>query len=141
VTVPGHWHRHLANQKDAHHDRPRDRVVLSRSATFFVAAVVTFGMPGTAEDMRGLTIQRRLGRPAGGSLMVAVLMVAVLLVSGLTEAAAGPLVLYVAHTFWTPQRRIRAGERWPDTIRDLGYAPHPFADGIAGEARLLGRAG
>jgi uncharacterized protein YbjT (DUF2867 family) len=28
-----------------------------------------------------------------------------------------------------------------DTIRDLGYAPRPFADGIAGEARLLGLAG
>jgi nucleoside-diphosphate-sugar epimerase len=28
-----------------------------------------------------------------------------------------------------------------DTIRDLGYAPRPFSDGIAGEARLLGLAG
>ena len=27
-----------------------------------------------------------------------------------------------------------------DTIRDLGYAPRPFADGIAAEARLLGLA-
>jgi hypothetical protein len=28
-----------------------------------------------------------------------------------------------------------------DTIRDLGYAPRPFADGIVGEARLLGLTG
>ena len=27
------------------------------------------------------------------------------------------------------------------TIRDLGYAPRPFADGISGEGRLLGSTG
>jgi UDP-GlcNAc:undecaprenyl-phosphate/decaprenyl-phosphate GlcNAc-1-phosphate transferase len=37
------------------------------------------------------------------------------------EAAAGPLVLYIADTAWTLQRRIRAGERWREPHRTHIY--------------------
>ena len=37
------------------------------------------------------------------------------------EAAAGPLVLYVADTSWTLQRRVRAGERWFEPHRTHVY--------------------
>jgi len=37
------------------------------------------------------------------------------------EAALGPLVLYVADTAWTLQRRIRAGERWLEPHRTHTY--------------------
>jgi UDP-GlcNAc:undecaprenyl-phosphate GlcNAc-1-phosphate transferase len=37
------------------------------------------------------------------------------------EAAIGPLVLYVADTAWTLQRRIRAGERWLEPHRTHIY--------------------
>jgi UDP-GlcNAc:undecaprenyl-phosphate/decaprenyl-phosphate GlcNAc-1-phosphate transferase len=194
-------------------------------ATFFALAVVIFGMLGTAEDVRGLTVRRRLAWQALGALMIAVLLVSGLaapapvlvllvllctvwitgfvnafnfmdgvngisgahaLVAGTVyaavgwwlhdgflvpvgatvaagalaflpwnagrarvflgdagsyvlgaalatlaayavlqgvpvEAAAGPLVLYVADTAWTLQRRIRAGERWSEPHRSHVY--------------------
>jgi UDP-GlcNAc:undecaprenyl-phosphate GlcNAc-1-phosphate transferase len=37
------------------------------------------------------------------------------------EAALGPLVLYLADTTWTLQRRIRAGERWLEPHRTHVY--------------------
>jgi UDP-GlcNAc:undecaprenyl-phosphate/decaprenyl-phosphate GlcNAc-1-phosphate transferase len=37
------------------------------------------------------------------------------------EAALGPLVLYLADTTWTLQRRIRAGERWLNAHRSHVY--------------------
>ncbi len=37
------------------------------------------------------------------------------------EAAAGPLVLYLADTTWTLQRRVRAGERWFEPHRTHVY--------------------
>jgi UDP-GlcNAc:undecaprenyl-phosphate GlcNAc-1-phosphate transferase len=37
------------------------------------------------------------------------------------EAALGPLVLYIADTAWTLQRRIRAGERWLQAHRTHVY--------------------
>jgi len=37
------------------------------------------------------------------------------------EAALGPLVLYLADTTWTLQRRIRAGERWLEAHRSHVY--------------------
>jgi UDP-N-acetylmuramyl pentapeptide phosphotransferase/UDP-N-acetylglucosamine-1-phosphate transferase len=37
------------------------------------------------------------------------------------EAALGPLVLYLADTAWTLQRRIRAGERWLEPHRTHVY--------------------
>jgi UDP-GlcNAc:undecaprenyl-phosphate GlcNAc-1-phosphate transferase len=37
------------------------------------------------------------------------------------EAALGPLVLYVADTAWTLQRRIRAAERWREAHRSHVY--------------------
>jgi UDP-N-acetylmuramyl pentapeptide phosphotransferase/UDP-N-acetylglucosamine-1-phosphate transferase len=37
------------------------------------------------------------------------------------EAALGPLVLYIADTTWTLQRRIRAGERWLEPHRTHVY--------------------
>lgn len=37
------------------------------------------------------------------------------------EAALGPLVLYLADTAWTLQRRIRAGERWLEAHRTHIY--------------------
>jgi UDP-N-acetylmuramyl pentapeptide phosphotransferase/UDP-N-acetylglucosamine-1-phosphate transferase len=37
------------------------------------------------------------------------------------EAALGPLVLYIADTAWTLQRRIRAGERWLQPHRTHVY--------------------
>jgi len=37
------------------------------------------------------------------------------------EAALGPLVLYIADTAWTLQRRIRAGERWLEAHRTHVY--------------------
>jgi len=37
------------------------------------------------------------------------------------EAALGPLVLYIADTTWTLQRRIRAGERWLEAHRTHVY--------------------
>jgi UDP-GlcNAc:undecaprenyl-phosphate/decaprenyl-phosphate GlcNAc-1-phosphate transferase len=37
------------------------------------------------------------------------------------EAALGPLVLYIADTAWTLQRRIRAGERWLEAHRTHTY--------------------
>jgi UDP-N-acetylmuramyl pentapeptide phosphotransferase/UDP-N-acetylglucosamine-1-phosphate transferase len=37
------------------------------------------------------------------------------------EAAVGPLVLYIADTAWTLQRRIRAGERWLEPHRTHVY--------------------
>jgi UDP-GlcNAc:undecaprenyl-phosphate GlcNAc-1-phosphate transferase len=37
------------------------------------------------------------------------------------EAAFGPLVLYIADTAWTLQRRIRAGERWLEPHRTHVY--------------------
>jgi UDP-N-acetylmuramyl pentapeptide phosphotransferase/UDP-N-acetylglucosamine-1-phosphate transferase/glycosyltransferase involved in cell wall biosynthesis len=37
------------------------------------------------------------------------------------EAALGPLVLYIADTTWTLQRRIRAGERWLEPHRTHIY--------------------
>jgi len=37
------------------------------------------------------------------------------------EAAIGPLLLYVADTAWTLQRRIRAGERWMEAHRTHIY--------------------
>jgi UDP-GlcNAc:undecaprenyl-phosphate/decaprenyl-phosphate GlcNAc-1-phosphate transferase len=37
------------------------------------------------------------------------------------EAALGPLVLYIADTSWTLQRRIRAGERWLQAHRTHVY--------------------
>ena len=37
------------------------------------------------------------------------------------EAALGPLVLYIADTAWTLQRRIRAGERWREPHRTHIY--------------------
>ncbi len=37
------------------------------------------------------------------------------------EAAVGPLVLYVADTAWTLQRRVRAGERWLEPHRTHIY--------------------
>jgi UDP-GlcNAc:undecaprenyl-phosphate/decaprenyl-phosphate GlcNAc-1-phosphate transferase len=37
------------------------------------------------------------------------------------EAALGPLVLYIADTAWTLQRRIRAGERWLEAHRTHIY--------------------
>jgi UDP-N-acetylmuramyl pentapeptide phosphotransferase/UDP-N-acetylglucosamine-1-phosphate transferase len=37
------------------------------------------------------------------------------------EAALGPLVLYIADTSWTLQRRIRAGERWLEAHRTHVY--------------------
>jgi UDP-GlcNAc:undecaprenyl-phosphate/decaprenyl-phosphate GlcNAc-1-phosphate transferase len=37
------------------------------------------------------------------------------------EAALGPLVLYIADTAWTLQRRIRAGERWLEPHRTHVY--------------------
>jgi UDP-N-acetylmuramyl pentapeptide phosphotransferase/UDP-N-acetylglucosamine-1-phosphate transferase len=37
------------------------------------------------------------------------------------EAALGPLVLYLADTAWTLQRRIRAGERWLEPHRSHIY--------------------
>ncbi len=193
--------------------------------TFFVLAVATFGMLGTAEDVRGLTVRGRLALQASGALMIAVLLVSGLaapmsvlallvvlctawitgfvnafnfmdgvngisgahaLLAGLVyaavgwwqhdgflvpagaavaagalaflpwnagrarvflgdagsyalgavlatlaafavlqgvpvEAAGGPLVLYVADTAWTLQRRIRAGERWSESHRSHVY--------------------
>jgi UDP-N-acetylmuramyl pentapeptide phosphotransferase/UDP-N-acetylglucosamine-1-phosphate transferase len=195
------------------------------NATFFALAVAAFGILGTAEDVRGLTVGRRLAWQACGSLMVAVLLVSGLaapapvllmlvllctawitgfvnafnfmdgvngisgahaLVAGTVyavlgwwlhggflvpagaavaaaalaflpwnagrarvflgdagsyalgavlatlaayavlqgvpvEAVAGPLVLYVADTAWTLQRRIRAGERWSEPHRSHVY--------------------
>jgi UDP-N-acetylmuramyl pentapeptide phosphotransferase/UDP-N-acetylglucosamine-1-phosphate transferase len=194
-------------------------------AVFFALAVVTFGMLGTAEDVRGLTVRRRLALQAFGALLVAVLLVSGLaepmpvlallvllctawitgfvnafnfmdgvngisgahaLVAGTVyaalgcwrpdgflvpagaavaagalaflpwnagrarvflgdagsyvlgaalatlaayavlqgvpvEAAAGPLVLYVADTAWTLLRRVRAGERWSEPHRSHVY--------------------
>src|ERR1700729_2427665 len=37
------------------------------------------------------------------------------------EAAAGPLVLYLADTAWTPQRRGRGGQRWSESHRSHVY--------------------
>jgi UDP-GlcNAc:undecaprenyl-phosphate/decaprenyl-phosphate GlcNAc-1-phosphate transferase len=37
------------------------------------------------------------------------------------EAALGPLVLYIADTAWTLQRRIRVGERWLEPHRTHVY--------------------
>ena len=37
------------------------------------------------------------------------------------EAAAAPLALYLADTFWTLQRRFRAGERWLEPHRTHVY--------------------
>jgi UDP-N-acetylmuramyl pentapeptide phosphotransferase/UDP-N-acetylglucosamine-1-phosphate transferase len=195
------------------------------NATFFVLAVAAFGMLGAAEDVRGLTVRRRLAWQACGALMIAILLVSGLaapapvlvllvllctawitgfvnafnfmdgvngisaahaLVAGLVyaglgwwlhdgflvpagaavaagalaflpwnagrarvflgdagsyalgavlaslaayavlqgvppEAAAGPLVLYVADTAWTLQRRIRTGERWSEPHRGHVY--------------------
>src|SRR5580692_7791316 len=39
------------------------------NATFFVLAVVAFGILGTAEDVRGLTVRRRLAWQACSALM------------------------------------------------------------------------
>jgi UDP-GlcNAc:undecaprenyl-phosphate GlcNAc-1-phosphate transferase len=65
------------------------------NATFFVSAVAGFGMLGTAEDVRGLTVRRRLAGQAFCSLMIAVL-----LVSGLAEPAPVLLLLVVLCTAW-----------------------------------------
>jgi UDP-N-acetylmuramyl pentapeptide phosphotransferase/UDP-N-acetylglucosamine-1-phosphate transferase len=193
--------------------------------TFFALAVAAFGMLGTAEDVRGLTVRGRLALQACGALMIAVLLVSGLaapmpvlallvvlctawitgfvnafnfmdgvngisaahaLVAGLVyaglgwwqhdgflvpagaavaagalaflpwnagrarvflgdagsyalgavlatlaayavlqgvpvAAAGGPLVLYVADTAWTLQRRIREGERWSEPHRSHVY--------------------
>jgi UDP-GlcNAc:undecaprenyl-phosphate/decaprenyl-phosphate GlcNAc-1-phosphate transferase len=37
------------------------------------------------------------------------------------EAAGGPLLLYVADTAWTLQRRVRAGQRWSEPHRSHVY--------------------
>ncbi len=65
------------------------------NATFFALAVAGFGMLGTAEDVRGLSVRRRLGLQAFGSLMIAIL-----LLSGLTVPAPVLLTLVVLCTAW-----------------------------------------
>ena len=50
------------------------------------------------------------------------------------EAALGPLVLYIADTAWTLQRRIRAGERW------LRAAPHSCLPAVV-RRRMVAPAG
>ena len=60
------------------------------------------------------------------------------------EAAIGPLVLYIADTAWTLQRRIRAGERWLEPHRthiyqqwcDAGWS-HQRVTAVAGAATVL----
>lgn len=61
------------------------------------------------------------------------------------EAALGPLVLYVADTAWTLQRRIRAGERWLEPHRthvyqqwcDVGWSHQRVAAVAAGTTTVL----
>jgi UDP-N-acetylmuramyl pentapeptide phosphotransferase/UDP-N-acetylglucosamine-1-phosphate transferase len=64
-------------------------------AVFFALAVVTFGTLGTAEDVRGLTVRRRLALQACGALMIAVL-----LVSGLAAPMPVLVLLVVLCTAW-----------------------------------------
>jgi len=60
------------------------------------------------------------------------------------EAAAGPLVLYIADTAWTLQRRIRARERWLEPHRthvyqqwcDVGWS-HQRVTVVAGGTTIL----
>jgi UDP-GlcNAc:undecaprenyl-phosphate GlcNAc-1-phosphate transferase len=61
------------------------------------------------------------------------------------EAAVGPLVLYIADTAWTLQRRIRAGERWLEPHRthvyqqwcDAGWSHQRVAVVAAGTTIML----
>jgi UDP-N-acetylmuramyl pentapeptide phosphotransferase/UDP-N-acetylglucosamine-1-phosphate transferase len=61
------------------------------------------------------------------------------------EAAGGPLLLYVADTAWTLQRRIRAGERWSEPHRshvyqrwcDAGWSHQRVAATVAATSALL----
>ena len=61
------------------------------------------------------------------------------------EAAVGPLVLYIADTAWTLQRRIRAGERWLEPHRthvyqqwcDVGWSHQRVAAVAAGTTITL----
>jgi len=64
-------------------------------ATFFASAVAAFGMLGTAEDVRGLTVRWRLALQAAGALMIAVL-----LVSGLAVPGPALALLVVLCTAW-----------------------------------------
>jgi len=64
-------------------------------AVFFALAVVAFGMLGTAEDVRGLTVPGRLALQAYGALLVAVL-----LVSGLAAPAPVLGLLVLLCTAW-----------------------------------------
>jgi UDP-N-acetylmuramyl pentapeptide phosphotransferase/UDP-N-acetylglucosamine-1-phosphate transferase len=64
-------------------------------AVFFALAVVAFGMLGTAEDVRGLTVRGRLALQAYGALLVAVL-----LVSGLAAPAPVLGLLVLLCTAW-----------------------------------------
>jgi UDP-N-acetylmuramyl pentapeptide phosphotransferase/UDP-N-acetylglucosamine-1-phosphate transferase len=65
------------------------------------------------------------------------------------EAAGGPLVLYVADTTWTLQRRVRAGERWSEPHRshvyqrwcDAGWSHQRVAATAAAVSALLGLLG
>jgi len=60
------------------------------------------------------------------------------------EAALGPLVLYLADTTWTLQRRIRSGERWLESHRthiyqqwcDLGWS-HQRVTAVTAAGTLL----
>jgi UDP-GlcNAc:undecaprenyl-phosphate/decaprenyl-phosphate GlcNAc-1-phosphate transferase len=61
------------------------------------------------------------------------------------EAAVGPLVLYIADTAWTLQRRIRAGERWLEPHRthvyqqwcDIGWSHQRVTLAAAGTTIVL----
>ena len=61
------------------------------------------------------------------------------------EAALGPLVLYIADTAWTLQRRIRAGERWLQPHRthvyqqwcDIGWSHQQVTLVAAGTTMVL----
>jgi UDP-GlcNAc:undecaprenyl-phosphate/decaprenyl-phosphate GlcNAc-1-phosphate transferase len=61
------------------------------------------------------------------------------------EAALGPLVLYIADTAWTLQRRIRAGERWFEAHRthvyqqwcDIGWSHQRVTVAAAGTTIVL----
>ncbi len=77
-------------------------------------------LPWNAGRARVFPGRRRASYALGGAALA--MLAAYCVLQGIPlEAAVGPLVLYIADTAWTLQRRIRAGERWLEPHRTHVY--------------------